>query len=71
PEMPKRMSSRMASRVAMIVERPTFWKTAQEELEARRAITEAYKKVLQRAKEAPAPKRRRSRPCAVALAFQH
>ncbi|RLN02395.1 hypothetical protein BBJ28_00005489, partial [Nothophytophthora sp. Chile5] len=65
PEAPKRMSSRMASRVAMIVERPTFWKTAQEELEARRAITEAYEKVLQRGKEAPAPKRRRSRATSV------
>ncbi|KAL4145019.1 hypothetical protein PRNP1_012693 [Phytophthora ramorum] len=63
--------SRLASRVAMVVEKPRYWASPQEEAAARKVIMAAYDRAVQQraAQEVVTSKRRKSSSCAVALAL--
>ncbi|KAF1771899.1 UDP-glucuronosyl/UDP-glucosyltransferase [Phytophthora cactorum] len=63
PEAPRSVLSRLTSRVAMVVEKPKYWETPEQEATESKAIVAAYKRALQqRATHQPKSKpRRRSR----------
>ncbi|KAG2521380.1 hypothetical protein JM16_005895 [Phytophthora kernoviae] len=46
PEAPRLLLSRMQSRVAIVVEKPTFWASQKEETFVRKAIMTAYENVM-------------------------
>ncbi|KAG2873537.1 Sterol 3-beta-glucosyltransferase [Phytophthora cactorum] len=63
PEAPRSVLSRLTSRVVMVVEKPKYWETPEQEATESKAIVAAYKRALQqRATQQPKSKpRRRSR----------
>ncbi|KAL4087871.1 hypothetical protein PRIC1_012302 [Phytophthora ramorum] len=63
--------SRLASRVAMVVEKPRYWASPEEEAAARKVIMAAYDRAVQQraAQGVVTSKRRKSSSCAVALAL--
>ncbi|KAE9003266.1 Sterol 3-beta-glucosyltransferase [Phytophthora rubi] len=64
PQAPRSVLSRLTSRVALVVEKPKFWSSAQEEAADRKVIMAAYERVLQqRATQQVIPKTRKSSLC--------
>ncbi|KAG2959321.1 Sterol 3-beta-glucosyltransferase [Phytophthora cactorum] len=62
PEAPRSVLSRLTSRVVMVVEKPKYWETPEQEATESKAIVAAYKRALQqRATQQPKSKPRRSR----------
>ncbi|KAG7388497.1 hypothetical protein PHYPSEUDO_012283 [Phytophthora pseudosyringae] len=69
-EAPRLVLSRLTSRVAMVVEKPTYWSTPEEESTESKAIMAAYERALQqRELQQPITKHRKSSSCAFALAL--
>ncbi|KAL3671078.1 hypothetical protein V7S43_004260 [Phytophthora oleae] len=65
PEAPRSVLSRLTSRVAMVVEKPKYWSTPEEEVTESKIIMEAYERAVeQRAMQQPIAKHRKSL-CAV------
>ncbi|KAF4140443.1 UDP-glucoronosyl and UDP-glucosyl transferase domain-containing protein [Phytophthora infestans] len=59
PEAPRSVLSRLTSRVAMVVEKPQYWSTAEDETKESHAIVAAYERALQqRAMQQPKSKPR-------------
>jgi sterol 3beta-glucosyltransferase len=61
--------SRLASKVAMVVEKPRYWASPQQEAADRQAIVTAYRRVLEQRKMQQPVVKARKHSCAVALAF--
>ncbi|KAG2959320.1 Sterol 3-beta-glucosyltransferase [Phytophthora cactorum] len=60
PEAPRSVLSRLTSRVVMVVEKPKYWETPEQEATESKAIVAAYKRALQqRATQQPKSKPRR------------